>query len=90
VVNTILALANARVTNLQIEWTEDTAIIAITPGRERFTLNGILYKVLGTDNHITMETIRAAIMHSRGADDIHRALGPSRALCQATNARPNK
>jgi hypothetical protein len=37
VVNSILARPNARVTNPQIERTEDTAIITITPGSTRLS-----------------------------------------------------
>jgi hypothetical protein len=39
---------------------------------------------------IGIKTIRAAIMHSLGADAVRRALGPSRVLDQVPNARPNQ
>jgi hypothetical protein len=43
--NDILATVNCRVTNPQIQLTENPMLIEITPGRTRFMMNGVLYKV---------------------------------------------
>jgi hypothetical protein len=42
--NTILATVNRRVTNPQIQLTENPMLIEITPGKTRFMTNGVLYK----------------------------------------------
>jgi hypothetical protein len=43
--NNILSTVNCRVTNPQIQLTENPMLIKITPGQTRFIMNGVLYKV---------------------------------------------
>jgi hypothetical protein len=48
-----ITTVNERVTNSQIETTEDRQIVPIVPGMTRFNMSGVLYKVtsiLGLDN----------------------------------------
>jgi hypothetical protein len=55
--NTILATGNRRVTNPQIELTENPMFIEINPGRRCFTMKGVLYKVISAIDENNIQSV---------------------------------
>jgi hypothetical protein len=67
--NNILATVNRRVTNPQIQLTENPMLIEITPGQTRFMMNNVLYQVSSVIDE-----------HNERAVEIHAAAARSQDL----------
>jgi hypothetical protein len=66
--NNIVATVNRRVTNPQIQLTENPMLIKITPGQTRFVVNGVLYKVSYVIDEHTVRTVAIHPAAARGQD----------------------
>jgi hypothetical protein len=66
--NNILATVNRRVTNPQIQLTENPMLVEITPGQTRFTMTGVLYKVSSVIDEHNEGAVAIHPSASRGQD----------------------
>jgi hypothetical protein len=66
--NDILATVNRRVTNPQIQLTENPMLIEITPGQTRFMMNGVIYKVSSVIDEHNVRNVAIHPATARGQD----------------------
>jgi hypothetical protein len=66
--NNILRTVNRRVTNPQIQLTESPILIEITPGKTRFMMNGVLYKVSSVIDEHNVRDVAIHPAAARGQD----------------------